>query len=156
MINWKLETRKIKDLKEHPRNPRQLKGVQAIHLQKSLETFGMIDKPIINQDNQIIGGHQRLKIFKKMLKNEIECWVPDRHLEEKEVDELCIRLNKNTGEWDWECMGNEWNPTDLLEWGFHPDEIMEGITDTSAPLTEPEDCGSCELCGQKLKKKKDG
>ena len=153
MINWKLETRKIKDLREHPRNPRQLKGAQAMQLQKSLETFGVAEKPIINQDGQIIGGHQRLKMLKKMGIKEIECWVPDRFLEEKEVDELCIRLNKNSGEWDWDELGNSWNPTDLIEWGFLPDELMEGITDTEAPLKEPDDCATCELCGNKLKKK---
>jgi len=157
MITWKLETRKLKELREHPRNPRQLKKDQSDHLMRSLSTFGIVEKPIINLDNMIIGGHQRLKILKKMNLKEIECWVPDRKLEDREVDELCIRLNKNTGDWDWDALGNLWNPPDLIDWGFHPDELLEGITDNEAALTEPEDCGSCELCGQKLKgKKKDG
>lgn len=126
MINWKLETRKIKDLREHPRNPRQLKGAQSLHLQKSLETFGVIDKPVITLQNQIIGGHQRLKVLKKMGIKEIECWIPDRDLTDKEVDELCIRLNKNTGEWDFDKLANEWELTDLLEWGFLPEEFQLG------------------------------
>lgn len=155
MISWKLETRKLKDLKEHPRNPRQLKSDQAQQLQKSLQTFGVAEKPIINQDNQIIGGHQRLKVLNKMGLKEIECWVPDRSLDEREVNELNIRLNKNTGDWDWDILANEWNPPDLIEWGFHPDELFEGITKTEAPLKEPEDCGKCELCGQKMRGKKD-
>jgi ParB-like chromosome segregation protein Spo0J len=31
-----------------------------------METFGIAEKPVVNTDNTIIGGHQRLKILKKM------------------------------------------------------------------------------------------
>jgi hypothetical protein len=56
---WHIEKRKISELKDYGKNPRILKEDQEIHLRISLEKFGIIDKPIINLDNTIIGGHQR-------------------------------------------------------------------------------------------------
>jgi len=66
MINWKLETRPIEELTPHHKNPRKLSKHDAEHLQSSMERFGVIDKPIINPDGKIIGGHQRLAILAKM------------------------------------------------------------------------------------------
>lgn len=143
MINWKLELRKVADLKDHDKNPRKLSLEQAEHLQKSLSKFGVIEKPIVNLDGIIIGGHQRKKILKKLKIKEIECWVPDRLLLEKEAEELNIRLNKNTGEWDWEILSNDWNPNDLINWGFSPEEILKDIT-TIENETEEDDSDSLE------------
>ena len=63
-IKWNLQTLSIKDLKDHPKNPRQIKKEQQQHLQNLIEKFGLIDKPIINKDCTIIGGHQRVRILK--------------------------------------------------------------------------------------------
>lgn len=152
MIKWSLVTRKIKDLKEHPRNPRNLTKDQANHLGISIDKFGVIDKPIINHDNLIIGGHQRLKILRKKGIKEIECWYPDPPLTMEQVDELNIRLNRNNGEWDYEKLANEWEIELLIDYGFNPEEL--GI------LTEPEEIPdypneseTCEMCGQKIKAK---
>lgn len=124
MINWHLETRKLSDLKDHPKNPRKLDKDQAEHLQKSLEKFGLIDKPIINLDNQIIGGHQRKNVLKKMKLKQIECFVPDHMLTPEEVDELNIRLNRNTGDWDWDILANQWDTEQLIDWGFKAEEFI--------------------------------
>lgn len=124
MINWHLETRKLADLKDHPKNPRKLDKDQAEHLQKSLEKFGLIDKPIINLDNQIIGGHQRKNVLKKMKLKQIECFVPDHMLTPEEVDELNIRLNRNTGDWDWDILANQWDTEQLIDWGFKAEEFL--------------------------------
>ena len=29
-----------------------------------------------------------------------------------------IRLNANTGDWDWDTLANEWRVEDLTEWGL--------------------------------------
>lgn len=118
MITWTLEKRKISSLKDHPKNPRKLSKHDAEHLKKSLEKFGLADKPIITKEGLIIGGHQRKRILKKMGFKEVECWVPERDLSQDEVDELNIRLNRNLGEWDFDKLANEWNFEDLINWGF--------------------------------------
>jgi ParB-like chromosome segregation protein Spo0J len=134
-INWKLEKRKIKELKNHPKNPRKMSKHDAEHLQKSLQKFGLIDKPIINTDNKIIGGHQRVSVLKKMGIEEIECYVPDLYLSDGEVDELNIRLNRAHGDFDWDILANDFESADLLEWGFLIDELVGD---------EPEEIGSKE------------
>lgn len=151
MITWKLETRKIKDLKEHPKNPRQISQQQGIQLQNSLENFGIIEKPIINKDNMIIGGHQRLKMLKKMGIKEISCWIPDEELTEEQVDELCIRLNKNTGTFDEDVLGNSWEPGKLLEWGFETDEIFgKGLFASDEPKEKKKKTKNCPHCGEEI------
>jgi hypothetical protein len=35
--------------------------------------------------------------------------------------ELNVRLNKNSGEWDWDKLANEFDMSDLVNWGFDPE-----------------------------------
>lgn len=122
-MEWAIKKFKIKDLKEHPKNPRTLSKEQHKNLADSLTRFGIAEKPICNIDGVIIGGHQRLKVLKEMGHKEIDCWVPAVAFTSDQVDELNIRLNKNTGDWDWDCLANEWDMDDLLEWGFSPEDF---------------------------------
>lgn len=157
-MKWSLVTVPIKQLKEHPRNPRQLSKKQAEDLQKSLDRFGLIDKPVITQDHQLIGGHQRIKLLKKNKVKEVECWIPDEQLSEKDIDELCIRLNKNTGEWDWDILADTWDATDLLDWGFTIDElvgpeaedVIKEIPDEDTEADEKKSTKECPKCGHKF------
>lgn len=154
MIHWKVETRKIKELKSHPKNPRILTKVQHEHLKASIGKFGLADKPIINLDGMVIGGHQRLKILKELGTKEIEVLVPDRLLNQDEVDEFCIRLNKNTGEFCYETLANEWDIHDLVDWGFTEKDLELFLGKTEEENTEDtkeEDC-KCPTCGKKMKK----
>ena len=117
-MKWNLEKRKVKELHEYAKNPRILTKEQGAHLQESLSKFGQCEPIVINPDGTIIGGHQRLRSMRKMGYKEVDVYVPDQALTEKEVEELNIRLNRNTGEWDWDILGNAWDVEDLVEWGF--------------------------------------
>lgn len=152
MIKWNLETRQLKDLKAHPKNPRQLSKDQMKQLEQSIETYGLIDKPIINTDNTIIGGHQRVNILKSKKITEVECWVPERELNQHEIDECNIRLNKNTGEWDFDVLANEWDIPDLVNWGFKLDDL--DISDIEEVKEEKAQKGKkltmCPQCGHEF------
>ena len=149
MIEWHLETRKIKELKPHPNNPRQITKDQQRHLAKSLEKFGQAEALVINLDNMIIGGHQRFNILKKQGYKDIRCFVPDRLLTEIEVDELCIRLNRNHGDFDYDILANVFDVPNLLDWGFNveelelidPEEIESKEKDEKKKLTTCPGCG---------------
>src|SRR5271163_3469898 len=121
-IEWHIEKRKISELKDHPKNPRKISKEQQEHLKTSLQKFGLIDKPIINLDNMLIGGHQRKNALKKLKLKEVECNVPSRLLDEKEVDELNIRLNKNLGEFDHDIL-QHWDKDELISYGFLEEEL---------------------------------
>jgi ParB-like chromosome segregation protein Spo0J len=124
MINWSLSTHSIRTLKPHSKNPRQISKEQFRKLESLIEKFGFIDRPIINSDLTIICGHQRIKALKKKKVSSVECWVPDQLLDEKEVEELMVRHNLNTGGFDYDILANEYDMLDLLEYGFSEDQLM--------------------------------
>lgn len=151
-MKWHLEKRLLKELTPHPKNPRRLSKLQSKHLQQSIDSFGMIDKPIINTDGMIIGGHQRVALLKKT-KNckDIDCWVPDSPLTEKQCDELNIRLNRNNGEFDWDILGNDWNLEELIEWGFEEKDIMlPEEVETKPKKNKTESKTICPECGHEF------
>jgi hypothetical protein len=153
MIQWHLEKRLIKELKPHPHNPRQISKDQMRHLAMSMETYGFIDKPAINTDNTIIGGHQRVTYWKKEGHKEIECWLPSRTLDDKEVEKLMLRLNRNHGEFDYDVLANSFDVPDLLDCGFLPDELELncGDIETDDKPGEPDPKKkSCPNCGHEL------
>ena len=121
MITWTTEQRKLGELREWDRNPRQLSKHDAEAIAASIGKFNLADPLVINADNQIIGGHQRKRV---MLENGykpadlVDVRVPSRQLTDKEAEELNIRLNRNSGEWDFDVLANEFELDELLEWGF--------------------------------------
>jgi len=134
-ITWSLKTFQIDELTDYSKNPRSLTKQQFEQLKKSLDKFGLIDKPIINADEKhtVIGGHQRLRVLRSENQKSVECWYPSRELDEKEVEELNIRLNKNTGDWDFDTLANNFEVGDLMDWGFtemdlgiYPEDEEEG------------------------------
>lgn len=151
-IQWSFKKIKIKDLKEYEKNPRILTKDQSTALKESLSRFGVCEPIIINQDNTIIGGHQRARTLKKLGYKETTVCVPNRELTSREVEELNIRLNKNVGEWDWECLGNLWNPNDLVDWGFSLEELhLDNTQDTSSKTTERKRTGRMTITFKDLK-----
>jgi site-specific DNA-methyltransferase (adenine-specific) len=126
-FNWHNEKRRIKDLVPYVANPRQITEKQAKDLKASLERFGVADPIIINTDNTIIGGHQRKKILETLMgvdpDYEIDVRVPDRELSIDEMRELNVRLNKNTGSFDFDILANNFELDDLLDWGFEKSDL---------------------------------
>ncbi len=78
----------------------------------------MIDKPILNQDLTIIGGHQRIRLMLEDGVQELDCYVCDEQLSERMAEELALSLNKMTADWDWERLANEFDYESLLAGGF--------------------------------------
>jgi hypothetical protein len=149
MIQWHIEKRLVKDLKDHPNNPRHLSKDQEKQLITSLKKFGLIDKPCINLDNQLIGGHQRTKILKKLGYKEIDVLVPDRLLTDDEVNELCLRLNKNSGSWDYEVLTDSFDTDTLFDVGFSVHDFVDYIDDTEKPEKKKK-AKTCPHCGVEL------
>ena len=94
----------------------------------------------------IIGGHQRIAVLKKDKVKEVECWLPQSQLSQSDIEELMLRLNRNHGDWDWDMLANEFNVSDLIEYGFSPEELF---------LDDVEDLGSNEEESEILEPAKD-
>jgi hypothetical protein len=107
-------------------NPRQLSKDQFQQIKDSITRFGIVDPIIVNSNkdrkNIIIGGHQRVKVALEMGIDTVPCHFIN--LTRDKERELNIRLNKNTGEWDWEIVAGAFDVDELIEWGFSEDELQ--------------------------------
>tara|TARA_R110002020_G_C16213943_1_gene767190 strand:+ start:66 stop:1286 length:1221 start_codon:yes stop_codon:yes gene_type:complete len=152
MLN-KIIHKQIDDLIFAEYNPRQLSDDQYKHLKDSISRFGLVDPIIINKNKDrkdiIIGGHQRVKVARTMGINEVPCVEIDLTYDREK--ELNVRLNKNTGSWDYDVLANTFDIDELLDWGFDEKELSldifeeekEGLIDDDAI---PEDVESvCKL-----------
>jgi len=146
ILTWHTEQRRIGDLVEWEKNPRLLTQKEAHDLACSLENFGYVETVVLNHDGKsIIGGHQRRRIMlaEAMVNPDamIDVRMPSRQLSVKEAEELAIRLNRNTGQWDYDKLANEFEVEELITWGFDAAEL--GI-DLSEEEPEPEKTGGSD------------
>lgn len=118
-ITWKIEKRKIEDLKPHPKNPRQFTQKGMKDLENSINSIGFMQPININQDGTILSGHARTLKLKEMGETEVDVYVPDRLLTPKQEEEILVRANSNTaGQWDFDILANEFNLEEINEWGL--------------------------------------
>lgn len=127
----KIVEREIKELIFAEYNPRQITKKQFEDLKKSLERFGFVDPVIVNvnpdRKNIIVGGHQRIRAWKSLGNTRVP--TVEVNLNEKKERELNVRLNKNTGSFDFDILANEFDFDDLIEWGFEEKEILGSATE---------------------------
>ncbi len=123
-ITWTTEKRKVADLVPADYNPRKLSEKARADLMASIQEFSDVEPVVINTNNTLIGGHQRVSIYADLEREEIDVRVPNRKLTLEEEMRLNIRLNKNTGEWD---------DSKLLEWD---PELLEGVGFSKEELTD--------------------
>ena len=127
-ITWTNSTRKLSDLIPWEINPAQIGKDEAKRLEESLTEFGQIQTIAISPTNEIYDGHQRQAVWgasRKFGKDyEVDVRVSSRELTEQERKKLVIYLRKGTvGTFDWDILANNFEISDLLEWGFRPFEL---------------------------------
>lgn len=137
----KIKQRKIADLKPAEYNPRQLTDKQYKQLKKSLKTFGCVEPVVVNSNPMrtdiIIGGHQRCKVWADLGNDTIP--TVEIELDEAAEMELNVRLNKNTGEFDFDMLANYYDQDKLKEWGFEDYEFGADYDEEIDGLEEDEE-----------------
>lgn len=117
----------IKELNPAPYNPRKWNDQSTAQLTESIKRFGLVDPIIVNsatnRTNIVIGGHFRLKVAKDLGFSEVPVVYVDIPDEAKEK-ELNLRLNRNTGEWDFELL-KELDIDLLLDVGFDDTDLAD-------------------------------
>jgi ParB-like chromosome segregation protein Spo0J len=95
----KIPLEKLNPARYNPRKDLKPGDPEYEKLKKSMETFGYVEPIVWNKRTEnIVGGHQRLKILQEQAHTEIECVVVD--LDETQEKALNVALNKVSGEWD--------------------------------------------------------
>jgi len=143
---------KITEIKTNPNNPRLIKDEKFAKLVKSIKEFPkmMELRPIIvNAENIILGGNMRFKALKELgytnIPNE---WIKRaEELTEDETRRFIIADNVGFGEHDWDVLANEWDVSELEEWGLDgfPFQIEEETTEQEDKQIE-----TCEKCGKEI------
>lgn len=130
----KIEYLDPKVLKSAEYNPRRWTEQATKNLQESVEKFDLVDPLIVNsapnRKGVVIGGHFRLEIAKKLKHTEVPVVfvnIPDTEKEK----ELNLRLNKNTGEWDFKLLA-DFDQSILADIGFSSEDLDDifGLDET--------------------------
>lgn len=135
---------KLSEIRENPNNPRTIKEDKFEKLVRSIQTFPeMLEaRPIVvNPDMVVLGGNMRLKACKAAGLTEAPVYVAS--WEESKAKEFIVKDNVGFGEWDWDILANEWDATELEEWGLDvwvpEEEMTEGLTDPDEVPEAPEE-----------------
>jgi hypothetical protein len=160
-IVFTTEKRKVSELIPYEFNPRKLSKKQLKDLKKSFEKFDYVEICVINKDNTILAGHQRIYTMLELgwEDREIEVRVPNRQLSNEEFKEYLIRSNQNGGQFDWDLLKDCFDTKDLLAWGFEEDTLTENFEIPDFPkdeeqpdLTEQKkkELKKCPACGHEF------
>ena len=106
-----------------PKNPRQIRDHRYEKLKKSIE-----DAPEMLQLREllvyphggkfvIIGGNMRYRACKEIGYKELPCKVLDAETPVEKLRQYAIKDNENFGEYDWDVVANEWDTSELEDWG---------------------------------------
>lgn len=125
----------IASLKLATYNPRKHTPEAMEALKKSIERFDVVDPLIVNgaakRKNIVIGGHMRLKAFRELgMKTAPVVYVDIPDLAKEK--ELNVRLNKNTGEFDWEKLA-DFGESILADIGFSSEELDDIFAEEKTP-----------------------
>lgn len=149
-----IQYRKLSDLRKLEGNPRTITGQDFERLCKSLKDNQdyFEARPLILSDRTgelvIIAGNQRYEAAKSIGMVEVPTFLI-HGLDEEREREIIIRDNVNNGDWDTDALANDWDTTDLKEWGV--DVNWEAAADDL--LEEDEELGTekkllkCPACG---------
>ncbi len=115
----------VTNLKLSEYNPRKHTREAMDALKESIKRFDIVDPVIANcapeRMNILIGGHMRVKALREMNITEVPVVylnIPDIEKEK----ELNIRLNRNTGEFDWKLL-TDFGEELLKDIGFSSEEL---------------------------------
>ncbi|MBT9132093.1 MAG: hypothetical protein DDT33_00603 [Firmicutes bacterium] len=95
----KIKAELLKPARYNPRKDLKPGDKEYQKLRRSIEEFGYVEPVIFNRrTDNVVGGHQRLKVLLALGHTEIDCVVVELDLEREKA--LNIALNKIQGEWE--------------------------------------------------------
>lgn len=150
-ITWTTEQVRLGDLVPWEKNPRIVTEQQGAQIRRSLDEFGLAEPLVVNFDRvSLIGGHARrlLLLEDHGPDHVVDVRVPSRKLSDREAERLALRLNRNTGGWDWDRLANEFEVEDLVDVGFDeadfaPDPPPDPSKAADASRTSSVTCPKC-------------
>jgi hypothetical protein len=102
------KTVKIDDIKENPNNRRTITKAQFKVLRRSIKRYGLIDPLIVDKNNVLLAGHQRLKVLRQRGEKEMEVLEVDggdlkgfNKVNDYDIGELGVKFESSNLFVDW-------------------------------------------------------
>ena len=135
----------IAEVKQNPDNPRFIRDEKFKKLVQSLKDFPEMTQArelIVNKDMIVLGGNMRLKAMQEagweVVPVKVVDWTPEQQRE------FVAKDNTSFGEWDYDALGNMYEPAELEAWGVdlpNFDEMKE-VDETDKSEVK---CKQCQL-----------
>lgn len=125
---------KAGDIKTGFGNPRKINKKKREELERSLEMFGDFGIFIIDENNNVIAGNQRLEIIKEKNPDTILCCKKLYGYSESELKAINIKDNTHAGEWDLDMLA-DWTSDLVVDLGIE-EEIEKDIQERTIPEME--------------------
>ena len=154
-IKWIEHKIKIADIKAYEHNPRQITSKRYELLVKAIKENGYNNRLLLNEDNIVIGGHQRLSALQDagmQPADEISVLKPNRKLTDKEFQRINIQDNISFGEWDMDILTSAFEIDDIVDWGIDED-VFKDLAHSEQAFAESKEKGkekekfACPNCG---------
>lgn len=126
--------RKVKDLRLDFGNPRKIKSKKKKDLAASLEAYGDFDIIVINEQNQVIGGNQRVTILKEKDPETVVVCKMLVGYTDQEQKYVNIKLNTHAGEWVLDALV-DWTADISVDLGLE-DVVKKETAERSIPEME--------------------
>ena len=148
----KAEYLPLSELVKLENNPRTIKKADFEKLKDSIKSNPdyFEARPIICSDrtgkNVILGGNQRYEAAKALGIEEVPVIVL-HGLDEAREREIVIRDNVSNGDWDFDILANEWDESELEDWGIQNDWQKEEAFSDEGELGTEKKLLQCPACG---------
>lgn len=128
-----------------PANPREIKKEKLDLLKENIQKYpemlklrGLMVYPIEDGKFIIIGGNMRYQAMSELGFSNAPCIVIPKETSVEQLKAYTILDNNGFGKWDWESLANEWETSELEDWGIdlpiqeseiNMDEFFDGAGD---------------------------
>jgi len=134
-IIWKSEVRNVSDLVLNKENPRKISKESMNVLKERIKERGFHAVIVIDTDNVVLSGNQRLKALQELKVEKVTTLVPDRKLTKDERKRIVIESNLNAGEWDFDILKSVFEVELINTIGFD-DVTLDKIWDDKAETVD--------------------
>lgn len=113
---------RVGDIKTGFGNPRKISNKKLEELEQSMLTFGDFGIFLIDENNNVIGGNQRLKVVKKLYGEDVQ--IDCKRLigySNAELKAINLKDNTHAGEWDLEMLA-DWTSDLVVPLDFEKEE----------------------------------
>ena len=136
-LQWHTEQVRWVDMIPYEHNARKMSSKQSKNLDESLNEFDVVDIPVLDDDNVIVGGHQRQRMMLSLGRGDelTDVRKPNRKLTEHEFKKLNLTLNAIKGDFVDEILRDHFTGVvDFDDFGIQLEELAD--LHKAEPLTE--------------------